>query len=191
MALKADGTVYSWGNNTYGQLGDNSKTQRLIPVRVLETADSYIDNAVAISETQNSTHILTSDGEIYSVGLGTSGQLGDNTNVSKQLPVKVVNTDKSGVLTGIISIKSGANTTYALSKEGKVYAWGIGTNANLGNNTYTNSLFPVAVMNGSGDGELANILYIGAGANHGLAVEDSGYVEVWGLNDQNKQEIQI
>ncbi len=186
VALKADGTVYAWGNNTYGQLGDNTKTQKLIPVRVLETADSYIDDAVAVSSTQYSSHILTSDGEIYSVGLGTSGQLGDNTKVTKQLPVKVVNTDNSGVLTGITAIKSGANTTYALSKEGKVYAWGIGTNGELGNNTYSNSLLPVSVKNGSGDEELSNILYIGAGANHGLAVENSGYVEVWGLNDQKQ-----
>ena len=186
VALKTDGSVYTWGDNTNGQLGDNSKVQRLIPVKVLETANDYVSDAVEVSATNYTTNILKSDGTVISVGLGTSGQLGDGTSTTKQLPTKVVNTDNTGNLSNIITIKSGANTTYALTKGGNVYAWGIGTNGQLGNHGLSNSNKPVLVSNSVGEENIKDILYIGAGANHALAVENTGYVEVWGLNDQKQ-----
>ena len=186
VALKADGSVYTWGDNTYGQLSDNTKGKKLIPVKVLETSNTYVSDAISISATDNSTNILKGDGTVIAVGLGTSGQLGDNTNVNKTLPVQVVNTDNTGALSQIIEIKSGANTTYALSEEGKVYSWGLGTSGQLGNNEVSNSYIPVVVTNNTVDSDLDNILYIGAGSNHALAVENNGYIDAWGLNDKKQ-----
>lgn len=186
VALKADGSVYSWGDNTNGQLGDNTATQRLIPVKVLETTDDYVTDALSISTTNYSTHILKANGTVISVGLGTSGQLGNGGKVNTKLPVIVSGVGGTDTLTQVKNIKSGANTTYALRKDGTVASWGLGTNGELGNETSSNSLFPVEIVNHNADGIMSNILYIGAGANHGLAVEDTGYVEVWGLNNQKQ-----
>ncbi len=186
VALKSDGSVYTWGDNTNGQLGDNTNVQRLIPVKMLETADSNISDALSISATNYTTNILKANGTVLSVGLGTSGQLGDGTKTTKKLPVAVKDLDGLNNLSNIKNIKSGANTTYALTKNGTIYSWGIGTNGQLGNDTIVNTTLPVEVANNTADGIIDNILYIGAGANHGLAVENTGYVEVWGLNDQKQ-----
>jgi len=127
VALKADGSVYTWGDNANGQLSDNTNSQRLIPVKVLETADTYLSDAISISASSYSTHILKSNGTVISSGLGTSGQLGNNGKVNTKLPVTAVGVGGTDTLTQIRNIKSGANTTYALRKDGTVVAWGLGT----------------------------------------------------------------
>ncbi len=186
IALKSDGTVYTWGYNQYGKLGDNTTTQRTIPVKMLETADTYVQDAVAVEASANNSYVLKEDGTVLAVGLGTSGQLGDGTNTNKILPVSVKSKDGSGVLNNIKAIKTGANSVVALTKDNTVVAWGINTNGQLGNDETTNRSLPVQVKDETGLKELDEILYIGAGANHVLTVENNGYVQVWGSNAQKQ-----
>ena len=186
VALKSDGTVWGWGYNAYGQLSDNTMTNRTIPVKALETQDTYITDAIEISASYFSTIILKNDGTVISVGRDADGELGDNNTTEKHLPVKVVNSDNTGYLSGITSIRNAGYSTYALTKEGKIYAWGSNSYGHLGNNSTTNSLKPVLVKDNTGNNELKDISYIGAGTGFALSIDKNGYVQAWGNNNKKQ-----
>lgn len=115
-AVKSEGTLYCWGQNTYGQLG-NSVTGPIYssPVQVLG-----ISGVIAVSCGQYHTCVLTSSGGIYCWGWNGYGQLGnDGTNDLHVPPAPA-----AAVLTGIAAISAGAYHTCALSSAGGVYCWG-------------------------------------------------------------------
>ena len=85
-ALKSNGTVWCWGNNYYGQLGDGTYVDKNIPVQVLN-----LTNVIQISAGEDHTCALKSDGTVWCWGRNDEGQLGDGTNVSKNIPVQVRN----------------------------------------------------------------------------------------------------
>ena len=79
--LKSDGTVWAWGNNDYGQLGDGTHITRTMPTQVQlqnlsETGRQYIGNVVAIAAGANHLVMLTDKGEVYTTGDNSKGQLG-------------------------------------------------------------------------------------------------------------------
>ena len=78
MALKSDGTVWAWGANYYGQLGDGSTTNRTTPVQV-----SGLTGVVAIAGGGNHSLALKSDGTVYAWGYNNRGQLGDGTTTQR------------------------------------------------------------------------------------------------------------
>ena len=98
VALKADGTVWDWGANFYGQLGDGTTTQRNAPVRAIG-----VTNAVAIAAGQYHTLALKSDGTVMAWGYNNNGQLGDGTNTNRSTPVVVTN------LSGGSSVSAGTH----------------------------------------------------------------------------------
>lgn len=186
VAVKADGTAYSWGYNQYGKLGDNTSTQKTIPVAVLESANSELQDIIGVEASHNNSYFLKADGTVLSVGYGGNGALGNSATANQTLPVTVVNSEGTDSLKNITTLKAGANTIYAIDKQGKVYAWGVGTNGQIGNNDIVNSSKPTQVKDGSGENTLSQMLYLGAGWNHGLVVGNDGYIQVWGANNVNQ-----
>ena len=136
-ALKADGTVWAWGDNMYGEIGDGSTTNRLSPVQV-----SALTGVVAISTTQNTAYALKGDGTVWAWGHNTYGDVGDGTTVDALSPKQVTG------LTGIKAIASSADTGFALRTDGTVAAWGYNGTANLGDGgAEPQSVHPVNVAN--------------------------------------------
>ncbi|MBM3274923.1 MAG: hypothetical protein FJZ00_07205, partial [Candidatus Sericytochromatia bacterium] len=86
LALKSDGTVWNWGNNSYGQLGDGTVTQRTTPVKT-----SLITTAVEICAGDSHSAALLANGTIMAWGRNDVGQLGDSTTSNRTTPVAVVN----------------------------------------------------------------------------------------------------
>ena len=146
LALASDGTVYAWGENEYGQLGNRTNTDSNVPVPVYMTGVLSGKKVVAIAAGGEFSLVLASDGKIYSWGKNNNGQLG-NMNGDSNIPVAV---DFSGVLNGknIVDIAGGSYHCMALSCEGKVYSWGRNSEGQLGNNTVTgaSSTSPVEVL---------------------------------------------
>jgi hypothetical protein len=136
LALKNDGTVWAWGHNVYGQLGDGSTTTRLTPVRV-----SGLTQVIAIAAGEGHSLALKSDGTVRAWGHNVYGQLGDGITTNSSSPVTV-----SG-LTGVISaIAAGGGHSLALKSDGTVvWAWGYNAYGQLGNNTTADSDVPVTV----------------------------------------------
>src|SRR3989339_660349 len=84
LALKSDGTVWAWGGNEYGQLGDGTTTNRKTPIQV-----SGISSITAIAGITHHSLALKSDGTVWAWGYNYYGQLGDGTYTDRTSPVQV------------------------------------------------------------------------------------------------------
>ena len=91
MVLKKDGTVWETGYNSKGQLGDGTTTSSNTFHKVKLNGDGdYLENIVQIAAENNTSHVLTADGSVYSYGYNYYGQFGNNTTTdeSATIPVK-------------------------------------------------------------------------------------------------------
>jgi len=138
-ALDGSGQAYCWGLNSNAQLGDSTKTARYTPVAArMPSGVSY----AAIAAGQTSTCAVSTTGQAYCWGQGTSGQLGNGSFVDKRLPVAV--SQAAGVT--FTSIKAEGMGYCALDTVGQTWCWGKNDYGQLGNNSTTISATPVAVV---------------------------------------------
>jgi alpha-tubulin suppressor-like RCC1 family protein len=188
LALCSDGTVVAWGRNTSGQLGDDSTTQRSVPVAVNTAPGSALRDkkVVAISGGGGHSLALCADGTVAAWGYNADGELGDNSNSDRHIPV-AVNTASASALQGqtVVAIAAGGQHSLALCSDGTVAVWGWNGWGQLGNNTVSWRLVPGAVNTDSGVSALADrtVVAIGAGDSHSLALCSDGTVAAWGAND--------
>jgi alpha-tubulin suppressor-like RCC1 family protein/chitodextrinase len=165
VALKDNGTVWSFGNNQYGQLGDGTTNSSLTPKQA-----SGLTGVVEVAAGDLHTLALKSDGTIWSWGYNSTGQLGDSTSTMRLAPVQVSS------LTGIQSIEAGNSHSVALKSDGTVWAWGRNANGQLGNGTNTLKKVPGQVVG------LTPIVSIAAGSYYTVVAAQDGTVWSWGLN---------
>jgi len=168
-ALLSDGTVVSWGNNAYGQLGDGTTTDSPVPVAVTGLTDGITSAVVQISYGGNKTSnghamALLSDGNVMTWGDNASGQLGDGRTRNSSVPV-LVSGLSDGTTRDVTAIAAGGRHSMALLSDGNVMTWGNNAEGQLGDGTTSNSSVPVQVTGlGANDTEL-----ISAGAEASLA----------------------
>lgn len=165
LAVKADGSVWSWGDNTYGQLGNGTNTQQTTPVQV-----TVITSAVSVAGGGCHSLMLKSDGTVWSWGDNTYGQLGDGTNIQRVLPVQVIG------ITGAKAIAAGRYFSLALKADGTVWAWGDNTCGQLGDGTTISRNIAQQVYG------VTNAIKISAGGYSSLALKLDGTVIAWGDN---------
>ena len=124
VALKADGSVWTWGTNTYGQLGNGTTVASNEPEKVEEIEAVVKD----ISTMDNHSLALTEEGKVYSFGYNGYGQCGNGTatNVTTPVTVKTLENKKAVELTNIVKVKAGKNVSYAIDNEFNLWAWGQG-----------------------------------------------------------------
>ena len=164
LCIAGDGTVWAWGYNGLGELGDGTTTSTAAPVQV-----AGLSNVVAISSRRNHNFALKSDGTVWAWGDNSSGQLGDGTTTNRLTPVPVPN------LTNIKCISAGSEHAMALARDGTVYTWGNNDEGQLGNNTNVSSLTPQLTP------ILTGVKAISAGEFHCMALlEADGSVWTWG-----------
>ncbi|MBI5177804.1 MAG: FecR domain-containing protein [Nitrospinae bacterium] len=178
LAVKADGTVWTWGYNDDYQLGDGTDDDRLSPVVVKGPGGKgTLGNAVAVAGGERHTLALKADGTVWAWGYNDDGQLGDDSDDDRKTPVQVKGPGAQGELDGIVAIAAGASHSIALKNDGTVWAWGKNTQGQLGDGTAEDHETPVIVKN------LEGIIAIAAGANHCVALKNDGTVYTWGKND--------
>jgi alpha-tubulin suppressor-like RCC1 family protein len=168
--LTNTGSVYCWGSNSFGQLGDGTTTDSRTPV-VVQGLSSGVR---AITAGTKHTCAITSTGDAYCWGANDSGQLGDGTAETRLIPVAV-----AGLNSGVSAIAAGGGNqatgsfTCALTDAGAVYCWG-DTNHRAWNGSRT----PL-VVEGLSSGAKA----LAAGNDHACAVMSTGNVRCWGNNN--------
>jgi alpha-tubulin suppressor-like RCC1 family protein len=169
VALESDGTVWTWGYNQYGQLGNNSTTTVASPVQVQDEYGDNLTAVVAIDAGAYHTLALTSDGRVLAWGWNGYGQVGNGTIANNQLQATQVAT-----LTDAVAIGAGYYHSVALKSDGTVVSWGMGSFGQLGNGALSGQPLPVPVSS------LAGVKSIAAGALHTMALRSDGTVAAWG-----------
>lgn len=183
LALTSTGSVYAWGMNMYGELGDGTLKQRLLPVLVHLPAGVTI---VAIAAGEFHSLAVSSTGAVYAWGANTYGQLGNGTTVNSALPVQVL------LKPGVAATAVGAGDSHSLvvTSTGAVYTWGKNNFGQLGNGGTTNSAVPVlahlpagVVAVGVAAGGASPTAKVPEG-DYSLAVTSSGAVYAWGFGGE-------
>lgn len=237
IAALSDGTVWAWGQNSFGQLGDsliNSNTNYPVQMRG-EYGFGYLDSIDEVSCGYYHSLMLKSDGTVWSCGYNTYGQLGVNSTQTWTVPMPVVGPNGVGNLTNIIQIDAGSHSSIALRNDGTVWVWGNGalgtmgsgtghnyypeqvsglpqiskisikgghvlaldingeiwswgenTYGQVGDNTFNNVYYPVQVLDQTGANVMDSIIDIGTGMMHSFAIHGDGTAYSWGANNNGQ-----
>jgi alpha-tubulin suppressor-like RCC1 family protein len=162
-----------WGNNSNGQIGDGTTTQRLTSIDV----SSLTSEVAAISAGGSHTCALTTTGGAKCWGNNTNGRLGDGTTTQRTTAV-----DVTGLTGGVSAISAGGSNTCALiTSTSGVKCWGNNTNGQIGDGTTTQRTTAVDVT-----GLTSGVSSISAGQAHTCALTTSGGAKCWGSNSDGQ-----
>ena len=161
MAAKTDGTLWTWGDNQYGQLGDGTASAHLSPVNVLSSVKGVATGGYH-------SLALKNDGTVWAWGYNGYGQLGNGTKTSLSLPAQV--------LSGAKEVAAGIHHSLALKTDGTLWAWGYNSSGQLGTGTNTDTSTPVQV--------LTNVKTISTRYSFSLALKNDGTLWAWGDNSR-------
>jgi alpha-tubulin suppressor-like RCC1 family protein len=159
-------SIWSWGCNSVGQLGDNTIVSRSSPVSVV---GGFTDWCQASAGCVHSLAVRQ-NGTAWAWGCNGSGRLGDNTTVTKSSPVSVV-----GGFTDWCQISAGYSHSLAVRKNGTAWAWGRNLAGVLGDNTTDDKSSPVSVVGG-----FCDWCQVSAGTSFSLAIRQNGTAWAWG-----------
>lgn len=165
LVIKADGSLWAWGYNRYGQIGhgepDLYKYQST-PVKIM-------DGVAQVAAGDNHTLAIKTDGSLWAWGNNNNGELGDGTTRQKNSPVKVMDS--------VVQVAAGSFHTLAIKTDGSLWAWGRNNNGQLGigesasEKEYTT---PIKIMD--------DVAQVAAGLCHSLAIKTDGSLWAWGSN---------
>lgn len=172
VALASDGSIYAWGTNSDGQLGDGTTTGSSTPVKVA-TPSGVTFTQVAAGDA-GFTAALDSAGNAYAWGNNEYGQLGDGTTLDSSTVKKVL--APAGV--SFTQIAVGGSHVVAVGSDGKTYAWGSNGSGRLGNGTMADSSTPVQVLMPQG----VHFTQVSAGGWFSQAIGSDGKSYAWGSN---------
>ena len=165
IAIQSNGTLWTWGLNSNGQLGLNTTVAVSSPTQVgtsstwtQVTGGSFFQLAIQ------------SPGTLWSWGLNSNGQLGQNNQVNYSSPVQV------GALSAWTQIACGYRYTLAIQSNGTLWSWGYNGVGQLGQGNTTNYSSPVQI------GVLNTWTQISCGYGHSLSIQSNGTLWAWGYN---------
>jgi len=159
-AIMEDGSLYMWGSNEYGMLGDGTEEDKVKPTKVM-------DNVIDVSLGDYHSGAITKDGSLYMWGSNSCGRLGDGTEEDKVKPTKVME--------NVVDVSLGAWHSGAVTEDGSLYMWGYNENGQLGDGTYTDKVEPVKVME--------NVVKVSRGDYYHGAITEDGSLYMWGSNN--------
>jgi len=187
VALCSDGTLATWGYNTYGQLGNNTTTNSSLPLAVT-TAGTPLAGKTVVSVAAGGYHniALCSDGTLLTWGENNDGQLGNNTTANSSVPVAVPTAGTALAGKTVIAVAAGHYHSMALCSDGTIATWGYNTYGQLGNNSTTQSNVPVAVATAGTPLAGKTLVGLTAGYYYSSAACSDGTIATWGYNSNGQ-----
>jgi len=143
VAIRRDGTLWAWGHNSFGQLGDGTTADRNTPVQVGE-----FTNWVSVSAGTNHTMAIREGGTLWAWGQNGSGELGDGTGINRSSPGQIGNESNWASVfasSGDPIFSWGNGHTLAIRTDGTLWVWGSNDSGQLGDGTMTNRLYPFRI----------------------------------------------
>ncbi|MCW1147585.1 LamG-like jellyroll fold domain-containing protein [Flavobacterium lacisediminis] len=134
LVILSDGSLWSFGANIHGQLGDGTTTDKLTPIRIGTDTDW-----ASISAGGNHTIARKTNGTLWTWGFNNNGQLGDGTNTNKNIPIQI------GTGTTWSSIAAADNHSVALQSNSSFWVWGLNQVGQLGDGTTVDKIVPTAI----------------------------------------------
>ncbi len=189
VALDANGDVWGWGWNYFGQLGNGiicpgtfnaaiyaTDCQSMTPIKIPGLA-----NVKAIASRGYHTLALKNDGTVWAWGYNANGRLGDGTATDQHRPVPVGGLTGHG---GVSTLSGGGDVSVALMADHTLMAWGRNLNGQVGNGVADSGDIgqwtPTPVSQSTG---LTNVAQVATGWSHTVALAADGTVWTWGAND--------
>lgn len=172
MAIDENGGLWVWGMNADGQLGNGEKNDVFVPLKV-SSPTIFVKVAAGL----NHSLALDNTGAVYTCGSNLYGQMGiEGIGSSKVfLPLAEV-----GQAISFSNVFGGWNNSFAVSTNGKMYAWGVNSYGQLGCNDQENKSLPVPILTDIRSVVLSSKSY------HALSIDTDGYLYGWGLNDNSQ-----
>jgi alpha-tubulin suppressor-like RCC1 family protein len=170
-AIKTDGTLWAWGLNSSGQLGDNTTADKFSPVQTITGGTNWKQVTGGYH-----TAAIKTDGTLWTWGYNYYGQLGDSTAVTKSSPVQTI---AGG--TNWKQVAGGEMHTAAIKTDGTLWAWGLNSSGQLGDNTTVSKSSPVQTIAGG-----TNWKQVAAGYSHTTAIKTDGTLWNWGRNNNGQ-----
>ncbi len=165
FALKTDGTVWAWGGNSLGQLGDGNTTDSHTPVQV-----SGLLSVTALGGRGYHSLAVEADGSVWAWGFNSSGQLGDGNTLSTTVPVQVIG------LSHPLTVTGGGFFSLALMPDHTLRSWGANEAGQLGLGNTQQQTVPMTITT------LVSVTQVSAGWQHAVALKADGTVWDWGNN---------
>ncbi len=167
VGIKSDGTLFTWGNNSNGQLGNGTNATSSNPVQV----NSANANWISASCGDKHTMAIKSDGTLWGWGFNQFGQLGTGNNVDSNIPVQI------GTQNDWVDVECSGNITHIIKSNGTLWAMGENTSGQLGTGTASNASIPVEV------GISSNWISVSSGTTHTVGIQSDGTMWAWGSNN--------
>ncbi|MCP4125023.1 MAG: hypothetical protein GY751_25045, partial [Bacteroidetes bacterium] len=171
LALAEDGTVWAWGKNNDGQIGNGSNENQLVPVQI-----QGLTGITSLSAGESHALALKQDGTVWAWGYNRDGELGNNLQTNSNIPVKVHG------LTNAIAISAGSYHSVALKADGTVWTWGMNSSYQLGYGPggSVDELVPGQVANLNGVNDIAG------GYNFTMILKQDKTAWAWGANQRGQ-----
>lgn len=175
LALKQDGSVWAWGYNGYGQLGNKATSNKSYAAPVLDqTGKTELTGVIDISTAMYSSYGITGYGELISWGYNGNGELADKGTSNKVLP------NYPTTINNIVKIIPSSYSTVALKADGTVWSWGWNAYGQLANGTTTSSSAPVQ-MKADSSTYMTNVMDVGStGGSFSVTTRDNKVYAVGG-----------
>jgi alpha-tubulin suppressor-like RCC1 family protein len=168
LGISSNGTLWAWGDNSYGQLGDNSTVSSSVgteysPVQIMTTGA-----VTQVDIRQGSVIAKKNDHTWWGWGRNTFGQLGDGTTIHRSSPVQI-----NAGTSWFVGAYKGANHTLAYGMNGKLYTWGRNDTGQLGDGTTVHRSTPTKIP-------AQSWIRIAAGTSNFAAIRADGTLWAWG-----------
>ncbi|MCF7924822.1 MAG: hypothetical protein K9L64_06955, partial [Candidatus Izimaplasma sp.] len=182
-AITSEGMLFTWGENSYGQLGDGTTISKSTPTEITSQFGLFPGETISqISLGDSFAIAITSEDRLFSWGYNGFGQLGDNTTTSKSTPTEITNQFNLSTGETVTQVSLGQYHSLAITSEGRIFSWGSNINGQLGDDTATFKLVPTDITSQFGlfPGETIN--HISSGESHSAAITSEGRLFIWGYN---------